>query len=784
MPQLDKETTTNMTPVEEIRNVQLNEKISETTYQILHPETSANQVITNSLRRFVSDEDKARWDQTSADNTASIQYKGAWSANVVYNTYDLVYYKQDAVVDPLISSSTTKEVTMFYICIRDNTVGTANAPDYEKLSSGSWVNIDFRSYLASQANTVRTVSSTKDREMLVTFVLPDTGEYKTINIDETFKYNPSTNTLTVTNIVATKVAADDFIGDLTGTASKATVAEKFVEKTYDQYGIGTPTGETPDISYVVTDLQNKIDNLNAGGVNLKHPLNITKDGENAVSFNGSREITVDIKQKYATLDITDLTENQKIKPSWLPDSVMGQLSYKGTFDPSEIGTVTPNAGDYYIASADGNYNPSGNTANTTTTEATYYQKGDWAVYNGSSWDKIDNTDAVTMVNSRIGAVETYQGEWKPKTQYYRGDIVKHVVSKNNSTLYVCHTSHNSATSFLEDNWEVLGRVYEGEGVIDVTQNVISHKAVYDPTSNTTDVELTETSTFNVPVIATDSLGHIQKIDIQRYTLGSDFVDTTRPVYVDGDLILSGQDENRNQKLDLASGAKINVSFANNQVVFDHAVTGKGDLNLSVVTNSTDNTLYAGNQFTIPSIKIDAYGHVTGENVTFTLASSPFKHSHFNITTEEGSKAQVIGAYGADVAKDSDWVNNNNNALKFYLGSVNPTNTTRMNFNGIFSATKLLQAGQEVLDSAIKLFNGTNYAGQRLEGAYDAATKTLTAPDTGIAAGVYSAVAVNAKGLITAGGHIVEFGTTEDADPSDSLVIGGLYFRPHTAVETN
>ena len=54
MPQLDKETTTNMTPVEEIRNVQLNEKISETTYQILHPETSANQVITNSLNENLS----------------------------------------------------------------------------------------------------------------------------------------------------------------------------------------------------------------------------------------------------------------------------------------------------------------------------------------------------------------------------------------------------------------------------------------------------------------------------------------------------------------------------------------------------------------------------------------------------------------------------------------------------------------------------------------------------------------------------------------------------------
>ena len=30
--------------------------------------------------------------------------------------------------------------------------------------------------------------------------------------------------------------------------------------------------------------------------------------------------------------------------------------------------------------------------------------GDWAVYNGSSWDKVDNTDAVASVNEKTGNV--------------------------------------------------------------------------------------------------------------------------------------------------------------------------------------------------------------------------------------------------------------------------------------------------------------------------------------------------------------------------------------------
>lgn len=42
----------------DIRNTQLNEKISEEEYQIVHPETNAYQVITDSNRRFVSEAEK------------------------------------------------------------------------------------------------------------------------------------------------------------------------------------------------------------------------------------------------------------------------------------------------------------------------------------------------------------------------------------------------------------------------------------------------------------------------------------------------------------------------------------------------------------------------------------------------------------------------------------------------------------------------------------------------------------------------------------------------------
>lgn len=80
-------------------------------------------------------------------------------------------------------------------------------------------------------------------------------------------------------------------------------------------------------------------------------------------------------------------------------NVIGALVYKGTWDAS---TNTPtlvssvgNQGDYYVVSVAGNTNLNG---------ITDWQVNDFAVFNGSVWQKIDNTDAVLSVNGKTGAV--------------------------------------------------------------------------------------------------------------------------------------------------------------------------------------------------------------------------------------------------------------------------------------------------------------------------------------------------------------------------------------------
>jgi hypothetical protein len=88
---------------------------------------------------------------------------------------------------------------------------------------------------------------------------------------------------------------------------------------------------------------------------------------------------------YASLD-----SNAKVPTSLIPDAILGQLEYQGVRDMSTAlpTAAAANKGYYYVTSVSGNG----------------YVTGDWAVSNGTSWDKVDNTDAVQSVAGRTGAV--------------------------------------------------------------------------------------------------------------------------------------------------------------------------------------------------------------------------------------------------------------------------------------------------------------------------------------------------------------------------------------------
>lgn len=91
-----------------------------------------------------------------------------------------------------------------------------------------------------------------------------------------------------------------------------------------------------------------------------------------------------------------LTTNGSVL-SWA--SVVGGLSYQGTWNastnsPSLASGVGTN-GYYYIVATAGSTNLDG---------ITDWQIGDWLMFNGTVWQKIDQSNLVTSVNSQTGAV--------------------------------------------------------------------------------------------------------------------------------------------------------------------------------------------------------------------------------------------------------------------------------------------------------------------------------------------------------------------------------------------
>lgn len=56
------------------------------------------------------------------------------------------------------------------------------------------------------------------------------------------------------------------------------------------------------------------------------------------------------------------------------------------------------------------------------------------------------------------------------------------------------------------------------------------------------------------------------------------------------------------------------------------------------------------------------------------------------------------------------------------------------------------------------------------------TISTTLANSGITAGTYSAITVNAKGIATSGGQFIEIGESTSDVPSSSLAIGGLFFK--------
>ena len=124
---------------------------------------------------------------------------------------------------------------------------------------------------------------------------------------------------------------------------------------------------------------------------LVRPSNWNAD-HTVVGLGTAAELNAGVANGVATLDSGGQVPLSQIPP-------LGDLNYQGTWNASTnsptLTSSTGTKGYYYVVSVAGSTNLNG---------ITDWKVSDWAVFNGSVWQKIDNTDAVTSVNGYTGAV--------------------------------------------------------------------------------------------------------------------------------------------------------------------------------------------------------------------------------------------------------------------------------------------------------------------------------------------------------------------------------------------
>ena len=166
--------------------------------------------------------------------------------------------------------------------------------------------------------------------------------------------------------------------------------------------------------------------------------------------------TASTKDAGAALGVATLDSAGKVPISEIPDSVIGALSYQGTWNATtNTPTLTSSVGTkgyYYVVSVAGTTNLNG---------ITDWKVGDWAVYNGTAWQKIDNTDSVTSVNGYTGAVvltnTDISGFGTMSTQNANsvaitGGAINGTTVGASSPAAVTGTTITAATGFVSENY--------------------------------------------------------------------------------------------------------------------------------------------------------------------------------------------------------------------------------------------------------------------------------------------------------------------------------------------
>ena len=157
--------------------------------------------------------------------------------------------------------------------------------------------------------------------------------------------------------------------------------------------------------------------------------------------------TASVKDAGVALGVATLDGSGTVPISQLPGAVLGALSYQGTWNAStNTPTLTSSVGSkgyYYVVNVAGSTNLNG---------ITDWIVGDWAVYNGTVWQKVDNTDAVTSVNGYTGTVVLGYGDITTGIVPVANGGTGVTTSSGANSVVLRDANQNFAVNAVDDNF--------------------------------------------------------------------------------------------------------------------------------------------------------------------------------------------------------------------------------------------------------------------------------------------------------------------------------------------
>ena len=310
-------------------------------------------------------------------------------------------------------------------------------------------------------------------------------------------------------------------------------------------------------------------------------------------------------EKAQPLGVATLDAAGKVPTSQIP--MQGDLNYQGTWNAStNTPTLTSSVGTkgyYYVVDVAGSTNLNG---------ITDWQIGDWAIFNGTVWQKVDNTDAVTSVNGQVGTVVLTTTNIAEGTNLYYTDARSRASVSAGTGI-----SYNSTTGVITNASPSLGG--DVVGPASATDNAIAR---YDSTTG----KLIQNSVVTVGDTGIVAGASISGASNTLSNIGNAAL-TNSAITINGTTTSLGGSIN--------VGTVTSVSGTAGRITSTGGATPVIDLASGIATAGT-----TGSSALIPVVTIDTYGRVT----SITTAANP----QGTVTSVTGT-APVVSSGGATPA---------------------------------------------------------------------------------------------------------------------------------------